>query len=153
VVAHRTLRLPVQITLHILVLSTGLSLTLITYGDSVRLGVMSDSMIAPRHTIIATAFPQQVYRLATAVAVTHDYATVSSSTSHVYQPNIPPDEIFSVHRSNTPVSSASEELRHLTSSSPELNVSTSSDSSRSNSPLSSLISHTLKEENTYPFAD
>jgi hypothetical protein len=41
----------------------------------------------------------------------------------------------------------------LTSSSPELNVSTSSDSSRSKSPLSSLISHTLKEENTYPLAD
>jgi hypothetical protein len=152
VVAHCTLRLPVQIALHLLVLLTGLSLTLMTYGDSVRLGVMSDSMIAPRHTIIATAFPQQVYRLATTLAVPHDHATVSS-TSHVYQPNIPPDEIFSAHRSNTPLSSASEELRHLTSSSPELNISTTSDSSRSNSPLSSLISHTLKEENIYPFAD
>jgi hypothetical protein len=143
----------VQIALNFLVLLTGLSLTLMTYGDSVRLGVMSDSMIAPRHTIIATAFPQQVSRLATAVAVPDDHATVSSSTSHVYQPNIPPDEIFSAHRSNTPVSSASEKLPHLTSSSSELNVSTSLDSSRSNSPLSSLISHTLKEENTYPFAD
>jgi hypothetical protein len=143
----------VQTALQLLFLLTGLSLTLMTYGDSVRLGVMSDSMIAPRHTVIATAFPQQVYRLATAVAVPHDHATVSSSTSHVYQPNIPPDEFVSAHRSKNPVSSASDELRHLTSSSPEFNVSTYSDTSRSNSPLSSLISHTLKEENTFPFAD
>jgi hypothetical protein len=124
-----------------------------TYGDSVRLGVMSDSMIAPRHTVIATAFPQQLYRLATAVAAPHDQATVSSATSHFYQPNIPPDEIVSAHISNTPVTSASEEFRHLTSSSPELNVSTFSDTSRSDSPLPTLFPHTLKEENTFPFSD
>jgi predicted HAD superfamily phosphohydrolase len=127
------------------------------YGDSVRLGVMSDSMIAPRHTVIATAFTQQVHRLATAMAVPHDHthATVSSSTSLVYQLNIPPDEIVGAHRSNSPVTSASEELRRLTSSSPELNVSmsSSSDISRPNSPLSSINSQTVKEENAFPFAD
>jgi hypothetical protein len=140
------LYLPVQTASEPLVLSTGLSLTLMTYGDAVRLGVMSDSMIAPRHTVIATAFPQQVYHLAAR-------AGVSASTSYVYQPNIPPEEIVSAQGSNTPVSSASEELRHLTSSSPELNVSTSSGTSRSGSPLSSLNSHMLKEENVFPFTD
>jgi hypothetical protein len=124
-----------------------------TYGDSVRLGVMSDSMIAPRHTVIATAFLQQVHHLAAQTGVTRDRSTVSPSAMYVYQPNIPPADIVSAQGSNTPVSSASEELWRLTSSSPELNVSTSSGTSRSNSPLPSLHSYMLKEENMFPFTD
>lgn len=121
------------------------SLTLMTYGDTVRLGVMSDSMIAPQHTIIATGFLEQVYQLAAQAEVPQDRA----SSSYVYQPNIPPEGITSVPGSHTSGSSASEELRRLASSYVDLNISTSSDNSRSNSPPSSLNSYPLNEENTF----
>jgi hypothetical protein len=130
-------------------LLTGVSLTLMTYGDTVRLGVMSDSMIAPQHTAIATGFLQQVYQLAAQTEVPQD----RPSSSHVYQPNIPPEGITSAHGSYTSGSSASEELRRLASSYVDLNISTSSGTSRSNSPPLSFNSHPLNEENISPATD
>jgi hypothetical protein len=110
---------------------------------------MSDSMIAPQHTIIATGFLEQVYQLAAQTEVPLDCA----SFSHVFQPNIPPEEITSAHGSHTSGSSASEELRRLASSYVDLNISTSSGNSGSNSPPSSCNSYPLNEENTFPVTD
>ncbi|XP_021938483.1 uncharacterized protein LOC110839019 isoform X2 [Zootermopsis nevadensis] len=129
-----------------------LSLTLMKYGDTVRLGVMVDSMIAPQHTVMASGFLQQVYQLAALAGVPRDRTSLSTS-SHVYQPNIPPEGITSAHGSNTSVSSASEELLRLAASSPDLNISTSSGTTRSNSPESSLNSRLLNEEIIFPFTD
>ncbi|XP_069685750.1 uncharacterized protein [Periplaneta americana] len=129
-----------------------LALTLMNYGDCVRLAVMSDAMIAPQHSVITTSFMQQVYQLAAQAGVPRDRNGASSS-SQVYQPNIPPEPTEHNFSSNTSVSSASEELRRLTTSSPELNASTSSGTSRSVSPESGLCAHTLNEETIFPFTD
>jgi hypothetical protein len=120
-----------------------------TYGDTVRLGVMSDSMIAPQHTIIATGFLEQVYQLAAKSGVPLEYA----SSSQVYQPNIPPEGFTSAHGQSTSGSSASEELRHLASSYVDLNTSSSADPSRSDSPASSVDSHPMNEDNSSSVTD
>jgi hypothetical protein len=120
-----------------------------TYGDTVRLGVMSDSMIAPQHTIIATAFLEQVYQLAEKCGVPLEHA----SPPHVYQRNIPPEGITIVHGQSTSGSSASEELRHLASSYVDPNISSSAGSSRSNSPASSVDSHPTNEDNASSATD
>ncbi|PNF33020.1 hypothetical protein B7P43_G16381 [Cryptotermes secundus] len=125
------------------------SLTLMTYGDTVRLGVMSDSMIAPQHTNIVTGFLDQVYQLAAQTEVPLDRA----SFSHVYQPNIPPEGTTNAHGSHTSGSSASEELRRLASSYVDLNISTPSGNSGSDSPPSSCSSHPLNEDNAFPVID
>jgi hypothetical protein len=122
------------------------------YGDTVRLGVMADSMIAPQHAVIATGFPQQVYQLAAQAGVPRDRTSLSTFP-HVYQPNIPPEGTISAHGSNTSVSSEYEELRRLVTNSPDINISTSSGTTRSNSPESSFNSRPLNEENAFPFAD
>jgi hypothetical protein len=105
---------------------------------------MTDSMIAPQHTVIATAFLQQVYQLA---------AKNHASSSHVYQPNIPPEGVSSSLGSHTSGSSASEELRDLTSSYMDVNTCTSSGTSRSNTPPSTFNSHPSNEENTFSATD
>jgi hypothetical protein len=109
---------------------------------------MSDSMIAPQHTIIATAFIEQVYQLAARTE-----SPDCSSFSHVFQPNIPPEGIAGERGSHTSGSSASEELRRLASSYVDLNISTSSDNSGSNSPPSSCNSHPLNEESAFLVTD
>ncbi|XP_022196869.2 uncharacterized protein LOC111054198 isoform X2 [Nilaparvata lugens] len=45
------------------------SLTLMSYGDSVRLGVMTDALLANQHVEIANDFNHHIYRLAAAVGV------------------------------------------------------------------------------------
>lgn len=45
------------------------SLTLMSYGDSVRLGVMTDALLANQHVEIANDFNNHIYRLAAAVGV------------------------------------------------------------------------------------
>ena len=129
-----------------------------SYGDSVRLGVMADSMIAPGHTVVATNFLHQINMLAAMAGIPRDRNSLStaSSSSHNYQPNIPPDCAMSTRGSNTSVSSASDELRQLVNSSPELNISSSTDTSRSNSPASDYGARSTRssnEENIFPFTD
>ena len=135
----------------------GLSLTLMSYGDSVRLGVMADQMIAPGHNVIATNFMQQINMLAAMAGIPRERSSFSttSSSPHNYHPNILPDGAISTHGSNTSVSSASEELRRLGADSPDFNMSTSPEISRSNSPESGGAGSTRSsnEENIFPFTD
>ena len=123
-----------------------------SYGDSVRLCVMADSMIAPGHTTLVTNFLQQINMLAAMAGISRDGISASTSSSN-YQPNIPPD---CTRSTNTSVSSASDELRELVNSSPELNISGSADTSRSNSPGSDTRARSTRssnEENIFPFTD
>ncbi|KAJ9587824.1 hypothetical protein L9F63_018748, partial [Diploptera punctata] len=129
-----------------------LSLTLMSYGDSVRLGIMADSMIAPGHNVIATNFLYQINMLAAVAEIPREANNVSTGTSiQSYQPNIPPDCAIS-----SSASSASGELRRLADISTDLNNSTSQDTSRSNSPSSDSGTRSTRssnEENIFPFTD
>lgn len=61
---------------------TGLSLTLMSYGDSVKLGVMSDTQISPQHSVISHSFDKQISQLATLAGVYRRPSRVSvTSTS------------------------------------------------------------------------
>ncbi|XP_046660830.1 uncharacterized protein LOC124354430 isoform X1 [Homalodisca vitripennis] len=62
-----------------------LSLTLMTYGDLVRLGVMSDTQISPQHSVISYNFDKHIAQLATLAGVhrrpSRTSAPASSSSS------------------------------------------------------------------------
>jgi hypothetical protein len=45
---------------------SGLSLTLMSYGGSVQLGVMGDAQLAPHHVHITNSFSDNIYQLAAA---------------------------------------------------------------------------------------
>nr|CAD7433231.1 unnamed protein product [Timema monikensis] len=49
-----------------------LSLTIMNYGDTVRLGVMSDALLSPQHSVIATGFLQQLSDLAKCAGIPRD---------------------------------------------------------------------------------
>nr|CAD7461595.1 unnamed protein product [Timema tahoe] len=49
-----------------------LSLTIMNYGDTVRLGVMSDALLSPQHSVIATGFLQQLSDLARCAGIPRD---------------------------------------------------------------------------------
>nr|CAD7450882.1 unnamed protein product [Timema bartmani] len=53
-------------------MSVGLSLTIMNYGDTVRLGVMSDALLSPQHSVIATGFLQQLSDLARCAGIPRD---------------------------------------------------------------------------------
>ncbi|XP_054283849.1 uncharacterized protein LOC129000830 isoform X2 [Macrosteles quadrilineatus] len=46
-----------------------LSLTIMSYGDSVRLGVMSDTQISPQHSVVSYNFDKHITQLATLAGV------------------------------------------------------------------------------------
>lgn len=101
---------------------TGLSLTLMSYGDSVKLGVMSDTQISPQHSVISHSFDKQISQLATLagvyrrpsrVSVTSTSSTSSStwasfcaSQSRIkrsFETTVPATSFFWLYRLNSPI--------------------------------------------------
>ncbi|XP_063217290.1 uncharacterized protein LOC134528033 [Bacillus rossius redtenbacheri] len=54
-----------------------MALTLMQYGHSVHLGVMTDALLSPQHAFIASGFQQQIAELASASGVQRDRAPSS----------------------------------------------------------------------------
>lgn len=67
-----------------------MSLTLMNFGDYVRLGVMADALLSPNHTIVSSTFVQHICDLATAAGISNNFGncsfasedSVSSAGSH-----------------------------------------------------------------------
>ena len=51
-----------------------MSLTLMTYNDSVKLGVVADALLSPHHAVIASTFAQHLWELAAGAGVTTNYS-------------------------------------------------------------------------------
>ncbi|XP_067005165.2 uncharacterized protein [Anabrus simplex] len=56
-----------------------LSLSLMNYGDTVRLGVMSDAQLSPQHTMLASGFIHQLQQLAMVAGVPRERSTPPST--------------------------------------------------------------------------
>ncbi|KAK6643429.1 hypothetical protein RUM43_004934 [Polyplax serrata] len=54
-----------------------MSLTLMTFGNYVRLGVIADALLSPHHAIITSTFAQHVWELAAAAGVSSNYRNYS----------------------------------------------------------------------------
>jgi len=65
-----------------------MSMTLHRHGDSVRLGIMGDALIGPRHFIIARAFPKSIRNLAGVLGVPR--ASIRSPSPNPLNPIMSP---------------------------------------------------------------
>lgn len=54
-----------------------MSLTLMTFGESVRLGIMTDALLSPHHTMISSTFAQHIWDLANSAGVTTNFRNFS----------------------------------------------------------------------------